>query len=213
MHYEVTLKKLFESVLKIGVNVKEAMLSANKALESKDRELASKVVAGDTKINEAEAGLEEDFIAFIATHSPVAHDLRKILGALKIIGHLERIGDHAAHVCNAFLKPGNDIPEDYLELIHEMFAQVVKMLDDVLTAFMNDNADLARSVAEYDNRVDELFSRILSKLLDEPKEKFENRIVTLILTNARYLERSGDHITHICEWIVFSSEGRRMELN
>jgi phosphate transport system protein len=55
-----------------------------------------------------------------------------------------------------------------------------------------------------------LFNDVIKKM-----SKDENLINkgTQILFASKYLERMGDHITNICEWIIFSKEGDYVDLN
>ena len=36
---------------------------------------------------------------------------------------------------------------------------------------------------------------------------------TQILFVSKYLERIGDHVTNICEWIIFHKKGKYVDLN
>lgn len=64
-------------------------------LSERDTELARRVVREDDEIDRLDTDLEERCIKILALRQPTAIDLRFITTAIKITGHLERIGDSA----------------------------------------------------------------------------------------------------------------------
>lgn len=209
--YDTKLKNIYEEILAMGVRVKEALKKAELALVQSNGEIARQVIAGDEVINRNEKELEDKIISLIALEHPFAHDLRKMVAALKTIAHLERLADHGVHICKR-VDSTVHIPKEYTKHFEIMLSNVVKMLDDALTAFIHDDTDLAKSVAGYDNVIDEEYDLIYAKIIGDDRSEITNETLTSIMIMARYLERSGDHITHICEWIVYAADCTHVEL-
>ena len=55
-----------------------------------------------------------------------------------------------------------------------------------------------------------LFNDILKKMAKD--ETIINKGAQILFAS-KYLERVGDHVTNICEWIIFSSKGDYVDLN
>jgi phosphate transport system protein len=104
------------------------------------------------------------------------------------------------------MKPLIDIPR---------MAEVgINMIRDVLTAFLDNDAERAREVASRDRLVDELHNQVMREVFTYMMEnsKFISQSISLLFIS-RFLERVGDHVTNICEWVVYSATGERVELN
>ncbi|EMG28333.1 phosphate transport system protein [Listeria fleischmannii 1991] len=208
------LNELHQHLLKMGVLVNESIFKAVKSLVERDQLLAEQVITEDKAINDMELSLEQGSFELIALQQPVGTDLRKIVTVLKASSDLERIGDHAVSIAKATiqlesskaLKPIPEIPE---------MGEIVKvMLHDVLNAYLAGDANRAREIAARDNEVDKLH-RLVSKkcisLMQEDPEHLED--VTHLLLVAQNLERIGDYITNVSEWIVYLESGEIEELN
>ena len=127
---------------------------------------------------------------------------------------LERIGDYAVNICKESLKIGE---EPYIKELIDIPAMkniCVEMLKKLWDALKNDDADLACEIAKRDDKVDELYKRVRENCLqvmhDNPDENI-NQGVRLVFI-ARYLERIGDHITNICEKIIYAKNGEMIEI-
>ncbi|HOX91687.1 MAG TPA: ABC transporter permease subunit [Spirochaetales bacterium] len=88
------------------------------------------------------------------------------------------------------------------------------MLHDAIQAYLGRDEALARKAAAQDDQVDEqhrLFVKdVLDYLSQHPNKA--GQAVKLIAT-ANYLERLGDHVTNLCEAVVFMVSGQHCELN
>ena len=210
-HFDEALKKLNQEVLRMGTLVEEALRNSVKALVERDLELADRIIAEDEKIDAYQLEIEDKCTILIATEQPVAADLRQIVATLNVLNDLERIGDQAVHVAEVmkrlygepYMKPLIDIPR---------MAEIAEgMIHDALTAFVNDDPKAARTVAERDDELDELHAQVVRELLTymmEDPSKISQGINLLFLS--RWLERSGDHVTNICERIVFLATGEHV---
>ena len=91
---------------------------------------------------------------------------------------------------------------------------VKKMVDNVLVAYVKTDQDDARMIAQMDDRVNEYYKDIYYKTIESMKENPETVVSgTDYLSVAQYLERIGDYVTNICEWIVYLATGKISELN
>ncbi len=206
--YENQIQNLRDDVVSMASMVDKAIARAIDALQTQDVELARQVRKDDKIINSARWAGEDRAITLIATQGPMAGDLRMIAAALQIFTDLERMADHAAGIARiaietadeAILKPLVDIPR--------MSLVAREMLNDAITAFVENDEAMARRVATRDDDVDALYDQVyrelLTYMLADPGTI--NR-ATHLLWAAHGLERIGDRATNICERVVYTITG------
>ncbi len=76
-----------------------AMVGASiRALLASDNAMAQRVISDDTIMDARQRELDDRSITLIAKRQPMAQDLRMVLGAIRMAGDLERIGDLAKNI-------------------------------------------------------------------------------------------------------------------
>ncbi|MFW6313859.1 MAG: phosphate signaling complex PhoU family protein, partial [Spirochaetota bacterium] len=107
-----------------------------------------------------------------------------------------------------------DLVAASLPNIEKMAGVGISMVHDALTAYVQQDADKARSVALRDDEIDDAHKRLYQDLVEIMRNRPEwiEHGVKLMFLN-RYLERLGDHVTNICEWVIFAKTGDHLELN
>jgi len=203
-HFQQELNHLKKELLKMAGLAEQAIASAIDALVKRDTLLAEKTIREDKAINEMELEIDDLSLKLLALHQPMAADLRFITSAMRINIELERIGDLAVNISERVLSL-NQEPQlkPYIDL--PRMAEISKMMvKDVLDAFVQGDADLARAVCERDDQVDDLkdqvFRELLSYMISDTRTI--TRAVQLIIVS-RYLERIADHATNIAEGVIF----------
>jgi phosphate transport system protein len=195
---------------RVGEAIKKSVL----ALSNGDVDLAREVVKEDQEMDDLSLKIENLCMELLALQQPMAKDLRRIIGILKIGIDLERIGDLAVDVARVTMQSQNKIQITKLEFIPRMAEIDEKMLDQAMLALMNSDADLARQVTKWDYEIDGLYVKARDKLLKIVIERPETiREGTALLMVNRHLERAGDHICNICESIVYMVQAKREHLN
>jgi phosphate transport system protein len=153
--------------------------------------------------------MDELCTSLIAQYQPLAKDLRVILMILKMNDVLERMGDHAVNIAqsslflleNPLVKPLIDIPE--------MARLAAQMVRDSITAFINEDGPLAKSVCERDSVIDRLRNKNYSELIEVMSANPPTIERSLnMLRISRNLERIADLSTNICEDVIFIIEGK-----
>ncbi len=208
------MNELNEQILKMGIYVEEAIKKAIDALKEQNVELAEEVVAEDDRINEMEIKLFDTVSIILATEQPVATDLRHLTGAIRIITDLERAGDYAVHIAEGAIRLAGETYIAPLQQIPDAADTARQMLKDALTAFVNYDVQLAEEVATRDDILDKNHKKLLKKMLKYMNKDDEADIeqATNLIFLARFIERLGDHITNICEWVIYSKTGKHVEL-
>jgi len=213
-HFDRELQGLYEDILRMGSLVEEAISKSVTALATRDTELARAVIAADAEVDQLQILIEDDAMGIISREQPVATDLRELVTATKIVGDLERMGDHARHIAKAVIDIPPEVVDVALESIEKMAKLGVGMIHDSLTAFAEQDAEAARQISDRDDEVDaihkQLYQKLLATMKDNP-EWIQHGAKLLFLS--RYLERLGDHVTNMCEWVVFAKTGAHVELN
>ena len=213
--FEEELLNLHNQFYEMGMMVSSAVHKSVRAYIKHDKILAQEVIENDININNMETRLEKKSFEMIALQQPVTTDLRMIIAVMKDRSDLERMADHAVSVAKSTIrvKGQTRIPEIEKE-ISDMSDYVKKMVDNVLVAYVKTDEKDARTIANMDQRVNDYFNRIYNATIKNMQENPETVISgTDYLNVASYLERIGDYVTNICEWIVYLATGKITELN
>lgn len=203
------IEKIKRMVLAQGALVEQALQRAVCAVEERDAELAARVVSQDMQIDLSEIDIEEECLATLALHQPVAHDLRFIVSVLKINSDLERIGDLAANMAEqgealAGLPPIEIGPFGILDMAHH--AQV--MVKQALDALVSVDADLAGKVREMDDNVDARHRAVYSLVEQHIRQDIDAipQLIRIQIT-ARHIERIADHAVNIAKDVIYLARG------
>ncbi len=178
-----------------------------------DIEGCKKVIKQDDKIDELREYIRDRSIELLVLKQPMARDLRYIYALGFIALELERIGDYAVNIAEETIKICQDEYIKDLIDIHKMYEECKKMILEVKESLENENEDLAREIALQDDKIDSLYNRVQEDCLRvmNANPQTINQGVNLLFIG-RYLERIGDHITNICEMIIFAINGEMTEI-
>jgi len=208
-HFDRDIDELKDLILRMGAMVENAMSRSIRALLERDTELAADVIAHDDEIDRMEVTIDEKTIELIAKMQPAATDLRFVAAVMKITPELERIADLAQDVCERVMELNREPMLRPIVQLPHLAEEAQAMVRQALDAFVRGDAQLARSVIEHDDIVDQLtedsFRTLLTYMLENPRNIAPAIRLTFI---GKYFERMADGATNICEMVVYLVEGK-----
>ncbi|GAB4540635.1 MAG: phosphate signaling complex protein PhoU [Anaerolineales bacterium] len=207
-NFEHEIQQVKDDVLALGSMVEAAIVGSVEALKKRDIKASEEIIAADKEINKRRFAIESQLMILIATQQPMAHDLRLLASTMEIISELERMGDYAKGIANINVRMGEDKLLKPLIDIPRMAEKGRDMLHRSLTAFVNEDIELAKSIPVEDDEVDALYNQIYRELMtfviQDPKTMER---ANWLLWVAHNLERVADRVTNICERTVFIVTG------
>ncbi len=211
--FENELRELKDDILVLGSMVEQAILASVEALKKRDIEAAKNILKADRDINKKRFEIENQLMILIATQQPMAHDLRLLASSMEIISELERMGDYAKGIANINIRMGDQPLLKPLIDIPRMAQKGVDMLHRALTAFVNEDVEVANALPIEDDEVDALYNQVYRELMTyviaDPKS-IER--ANWLLWVAHNLERVADRVTNICERTIFIATGELGEI-
>ena len=212
--YDEELVHLINLIARMGGLAEAGFEGALKAVAKRDSELASRIIAGDAEIDTLESDIHAFTVRLLALRQPVAQDLRLIVGALKVSGDLERIGDYAANVAKRAIILNELPPVKPTAGIPRLGRLVQSMVRDVLDAYVGRDNDSAVRVWHQDQEVDDMYTSLFRELITYMMEDPRNITpCTHLMFIAKNIERIGDHATNIAETVHFLIEGQGIREN
>ena len=210
--FDEELGLLHHELVEMGSMIEKAIKASFKAIESDDEEAAKDIIESDKAINEMERKIEARCLKLILRQQPVATDLRLISTAMKMITDMERIGDHAADIASICLDDEKEKNPEPFRIVDDKILKMadidLEMVASSISAFINDNLELAKTTIKTDSEVDELFYEVRDDIIKGLKsDKISPSLAMDTLMLIKYLERIGDHATNICEWVIFYLTG------
>jgi phosphate transport system protein len=211
--FETEIQQVKDDVLVLGSMVEKAILDSVEALKKRDIKASEILIQEDKEINKKRFEIENKLMVLIATQQPMAHDLRLLASSMEIISELERMGDYAKGIANINIRMGDSPLLKPLIDVPRMARIGVDMLHEALTAFVNEDIEIAKSIPVKDDEVDALYNQVYRELMtfviQDPKT-IER--ANWLLWVAHNLERVADRVTNICERTIFIATGEMEEI-
>jgi phosphate transport system protein len=207
-HYEMELQEIKNGLIYIGALTEKAIQIAMQSLTERNSDLAHKVIKDDDQIDKMDTELEERCIKILALRQPTAIDLRFITTAIKITGHLERIGDMAVNIAEKAIQL-NEEPKlkPYIDL-PRMADIVGQMIKKSLDSFIRNDLNMAEEVRQMEQITDDLneqiFRELLTFMMEDSKTIHRSLMVMQVSKN---LERIADHAKGVADMVTYMVTG------
>uniref|UniRef100_A0A7C4CCP1 Phosphate-specific transport system accessory protein PhoU n=1 Tax=Fervidobacterium thailandense TaxID=1008305 RepID=A0A7C4CCP1_9BACT len=205
-HFEKEYSLLRAELVKMVSLVSDSIDMASKAFETLDRNLAQRVIDLDNEIDNLNREIENIVYDIIARFNPLGKDLRYVVAAIKLANNLERIADHACNFAEKTIWIAQNLPNFVpSQTLKEMFGRVIQMLQNTVLAFSRRDINIAIETWKMDDIIDDLDRKVTSDV-----ENKDPHALVLNVLFSRDLERVADHLTNLCEEIVFIETGREL---
>ena len=201
--YETQLAQIDNALVAMADLVGTAIRGATDALLADDLSMAEIVIAGDAEINQLNADVEEISLLIAALQAPMATDLRLVMGAIRISGSLERMGDLAVHIAKQvrLRYPSPSIPAELRDTFKRMGQAASKIVEQTGEIIATRNTGLADEMNKYDDILDNLHRELFTVVLsDDWAHGVESAIDVTLLS--RFYERFGDHAVSVSRRII-----------
>ncbi len=202
--FNQALSRLREQVLTMASMARKNLGDAMRGLLERDTDLCNAAIAADQDVNELEKSIDQLGMQILLKFQPTAHDLRQVMGTMRVASNLERIADQASSIAKR-ARHINLLPEiAEFKLIEPVYQICLRNLSASLQAFADANSEAAAAARLQDKELDAAEKSLDAELLQimESRENPLQAYLHLIFV-ARFLERVGDHAKNICEDTVF----------
>lgn len=205
--FDEQLMQLNQKMIEMGARCEELIAMVAKAIINGESNCVNEVKTSGRVIDQMESEIESICFQLLLQQQPVAHDFRVISAALKMVTDMERIGDQAEDIAEIIPFLGGRTGAE-LNGFNLMAKTTCKMVTDSIDAYVNGDLNLAHTVVENDDIVDQAFSTVRNNLIKMISENFtDGEYAVDLLMIAKYFERIGDHAVNIAEWVEFSVTG------
>jgi len=209
--YQIRLADLGEHGARMCQVASGAMRDATRSLLDCDLALAEQVMGRDVAIDEMRANAEEVALELLALQAPVASDLRVVVSALWIVSDLQRMGALAIHVAKAARRryPNGVLPNEMRPVFDRMGRVAVHLADQAERVLLDRNVELARSLENDDDLMDDLHREMFS-ILNNPGWSHGAGTAVDIALLGRFYERFADHAVAIARRVIFLVTGENV---
>jgi phosphate transport system protein len=210
--FQDELTGLEQSLQEEGALVLRSLRGALNALDAQDVELADEVIAFDDEVDRRYLAIEEGIQSLLARQTPVATDLRIVLGILHVNLHLERMADYCVTIAKLTkLVSESDADRQLVDGFEEMGSRAEEMIRVALDAFDRRDAVTAETLVDLDELIDRANRRVVGHVLALGSDPAMREWGLRMIVVSRALERIGDHAVDIGEQAAFLVTGQFRE--
>ncbi|MBN9249228.1 MAG: phosphate transport system regulatory protein PhoU [Mesorhizobium sp. 61-13] len=213
--FDEDLNEVSRLVRDMGDLAGSMVSGATRALLTSDNALAQRVVSEDAIMDTRQRELDDRAITLIAKRQPMAQDLRAVVGAIRMAGDLERIGDLAKNIAKRVSAVGQAAaPRELAHSIDIMAGLVLAQVQGVIERYAARDASGLVKLRDEDERIDVKYTSVFRELLTYMMEDPRNITpCTHLLFCAKNLERIGDHVTNIAENAYYVLTGEQLPVH
>jgi phosphate transport system protein len=202
--YNAAMDRLRQDVLAMASMARKNLACALRGLLERDTDLCNSAIAADQDVNDLEKAVDKLGMQVLVKFQPTAHDLRAVMGTIRVANNLERIADQASSIAKRarIINSLPEIPE--VKLIQPVYDLCARNLEASIQAFIDADPEAAAEARKLDKQLDAAekeLDRELISVMESRQTALEGYIHLIFL--ARVLERVGDHAKNICEDTVF----------
>ncbi len=199
---QADLVEMIETVATRVGEVTSAMLEGD--IESADR-----LIAGDDEIDLLSLRVEEGCVETLIREQPVASDLRFVVAAIHMNSDVERSGDLVANIAKAVGRLQGAHPDHHVrDLVARMSSEAQTLLRRASESFVTRDAELAASIDELDDLLDDLHYRYIQHVIaDARRGDLDPQQSLQLALVGRFYERIGDHAENIGERVRYIVDG------
>jgi phosphate transport system protein len=206
------LRALEDEVQRTASQAQLLLEQALQALLGGDLAMCDQVVRGDDEVDALYLDVERRILHLFALQTPVATDLRLLTALLHINLHLERVGDQAVNIAKiAKLVDGLPQIPEVLRDLEEMGKLALGMVGTAMDALARRDVNLAQTLPELDDPIDQLNRGMMPKVLAASGNKQMLEWGVRMYVVARQIERIGDNAVDIGEQVAFLVTGQFRE--
>jgi len=192
----------------MGALCERALRDAVRALLEQNRQLAYSVIIRDQEIDEKEKEVDRLCLEFLVRQQPVGAPLRLAYSTIRINLELERVGDYAESIARQVVKLTRREARVPTERFTELSERAIQTLHDAVQAYMKQDTVLARELAQLEEVVDALKSRVNAGLVQLFRDsQIPLEVLHPLMTIARRLERVSDQARNIGIEILYICTG------
>ena len=212
--FDAELQELNYEMIDMAAAAEDAIDVVVESLASSDDAAAKSAVEMTKHMDEMERDIENRCLKLLLRQQPVAHDLRTVSAALKMVTDLQRIGDQCANIAemsHLLTSRGGMVKHEEISTMAQKAASMVKQS---IAAYVTHDAGAAARVVELDDEVDDLFLAVKGELVElmvKNRSQADQAIDLIII--AKYLERIADHAVNIAQWATYCVTGEIQPTN
>ena len=198
------IHKLKVDVLQMMHLAQDAVKKAVASLLEHNAAKAREVIDADREINEFECRVDSDSLKILALHHPVAKDLRFIVGSMRMLVNIERLGDEAVNIAERVLVLTSEPRQPMHDQLRQLADLALELLGACINCYMDLDADAAVGIIEQNAAALELNVRIFREVTSEmirearPVERAVQQSFV-----AHSLKRVCDQCANIAESTIF----------
>lgn len=208
MRLDEVIEEMEQTVGKMGDKVIKMHEDLIEVFHCQDRDLEMKIIQLDDRINHLEEEVNDKATSALALLSPVASDLRRVIAGIKIASELERIGDYAKNIA-IFMIKHEKIHQNILDYAIRMEENSLNMLKEAVECYKHKDIEKAFEIPEQDKAIDTLYKELRNTVNSDDLDTF--KYIFDVSTMFRNIEREGDHITNICEHVIYMLKGQHYD--
>ena len=212
-YFHEELEEIRSKLIRMSEKAREVGQLALEGFVECDLEKAERALVMDDEIDALEVEIDRDAVRYITLRGPVSSDVRLILVAIKASHDIERVGDEAHSIAkrtSSILRREGKVFQPVA--IAEMGEIAFSMLGDAITAFIEGDLELARSIVHRDSEVNRLNRENYKTLSSELDGDLDNELGEAstqikIIFISKSIERIADHAKNLAEEVIYLQTG------
>ncbi len=203
------LNLIERNLLEMAELVAERVGLVTSAMLEGDIKAADALVAADDDIDLLSLQVEEGCVDTLVREQPVASDLRFVVASMHMNSDVERSGDLVSNIAKAVGRLQGAHPDDRVrDLVVRMSVQAQLLIRRAAESFKTRDAELAASVDELDDVLDELHYRYIQHVISDARRgDLDPQQALQLALVGRFYERIGDHAENLGERVRYIVDG------